>query len=94
MRMVGSAWPWQKVTLRVVIACVLVTMFFGIVTLFLNRDVPFGITHATSDNGSAKAKCVTVPMLDLLLIFSVGLVLGMLIMRILIRPLLTKNDKP
>ncbi len=94
MRMVGSAWQWQKVVLRILIGWVLITMFFGIVTLFLNRDVPFGITHATADNGSAKAKCVTVPMLDLLLIFSVGLVLGMLIMRILIRPLLTKNDKP
>jgi hypothetical protein len=69
----------------------LITAFFGIVTLFLNRDVPFGITPTSAD---AKSKCVTIPMLDLLLIFGIGLLLGMLIMRILIRPMLSKNDKP
>ncbi|PSL27561.1 spore germination protein YaaH [Chitinophaga ginsengisoli] len=92
VRMVGMEWPWRKVVLRILIAWILITTFFGIVTLFLNRDVPFGITHA--DSANAKSKCVTIPMLDLLLIFSIGLLLGMLIMRILIRPLLSKNDKP
>ena len=90
--MVGTEWPWRKVVLRILIAWILITTFFGIVTLFLNRDVPFGITHA--DNANTQSKCVTIPMLDLLLIFSIGLLLGMLIMRILIRPLLSKNDKP
>lgn len=92
VRMTGMEWPWRKFVLRILIAWVLVTVFFGIVTLFLNRDVPFGITHADVTN--TKSKCVTIPMLDLLLIFTVGLLLGMLIMRILIRPLLSKNDKP
>lgn len=92
VRMTGMDWPWRKLVLRILIAWVLITAFFGIVTLFLNRDVPFGITHADITN--AKSKCVTIPMLDLLLIFTVGLLLGMLIMRILIRPLLSKNDKP
>ncbi|UPK66988.1 glycosyl hydrolase family 18 protein [Chitinophaga filiformis] len=92
VRMTGMDWPWRKLVLRILIAWVLITAFFGIVTLFLNRDVPFGITHADVTN--AKSKCVTIPMLDLLLIFTVGLLLGMLIMRILIRPLLSKNDKP
>lgn len=93
VRMVGTLWKWKKIVLRILIGWILVTVFFGIAALFLNRDVPFGITH-TSGGGDAKSKCVTIPMLDLLLIFSIGLVLGMLIMRILIRPLLTKNDKP
>ena len=92
VRMVGTDWPWRKVVLRILIAWILITAFFSIVTLFLNRDVPFGITHA--DSASTHSKCVTIPMLDLLLIFGIGLVLGMLIMRILMRPLLTKNDKP
>lgn len=92
VRMVGTDWPWRKVVLRILIAWILITAFFGIVTLFLNRDVPFGITHA--DSANAQSKCVTIPMLDLLLIFGIGLLLGMLIMRILMRPLLTKNDKP
>ncbi|MCF6405973.1 glycosyl hydrolase family 18 protein [Chitinophaga filiformis] len=92
VRMVGPEWPWRKIVLRILIAWILVTAFFGIVTLFLNRDVPFGITHTSGT--AATAKCVTIPMLDLLLIFTIGLLLGMLIMRILIRPLLSKNDKP
>ncbi|SHN19648.1 glycosyl hydrolase family 18 protein [Chitinophaga sp. CF418] len=94
VRMTGTEWPWRKVVLRILIAIILVTAFFGIVTLFLNRDVPFGITHASAGGADAKSKCVTIPMLDLLLIFTIGLLLGMLIMRILIRPLLSKNDKP
>lgn len=93
VRMVGTAWEWRKVILRILIGLILVTAFFGIVALFLNRDVPFGITHSTAEGGP-NTKCVTVPMLDLLLIFSVGLILGVLITRIMIRPLLTKNDKP
>lgn len=96
LRMAGNGWEMKKVVLRILVGWVLVTVFFGIVTLFLNRNVPFGITRATSEglSGSTKNQCVTMPILDLLLVFGLGLMLGMLIMRILIRPLLTKDNKP
>jgi len=88
VRMKGAGWQWKRPLLRLLIAAVLITFFFAIVSLFLNRDVPFGITRNAGGN------CVTVPMLDLLLIFSMGLLLGMLIMRILIKPLLVREEKP
>ncbi|ACU61381.1 chitinase II [Chitinophaga pinensis DSM 2588] len=90
LRMKGTSWKWRKMMLRILVGSVFVTAFFAIAAGFLNRDVPFGITP----NMSAGARCVTIPMLDALLIFAAGICLGMLIMRLLIRPLLTHEDKP
>ena len=90
LRMTGTGWKWRKTVLRVLVGAVFVTAFFAIATVFVNRDVPFGITRDMTSG----SKCVTIPMLDALLIFSAGIGLGMLIMRLLIRPLMTHEDKP
>lgn len=90
LRMQGTIWPWRKTVLRILVGAVFVTAFFGIVAAFLNREVPFGITPKLDKT----SKCVTIPILDALLIFSVGIILGVIITRLLIRPMLTHEDKP
>lgn len=90
LRMSGTIWKWRKTVLRVLLGSIFVTAFFAIVAGFLNREVPFGMTPKMQTG----ATCVTIPLQDALLIFAVGIVLGLLISRFLIRPMITHEDKP
>lgn len=90
LRMSGTIWKWRKTVLRVLLGSIFVTAFFAIVAGFLNREVPFGMTKKMVTG----ATCVTIPLQDALLIFAVGIILGLLISRYLIRPMITHEDKP
>jgi hypothetical protein len=91
LRMKGTDWGWRKISLRILLGAIFVTAFFAIVAGFLNREVPFGMTTTGMIEGST---CVTIPLLDAMLIFAVGIILGLLLSRYLIRQITTHEDKP
>ncbi|MBW8686803.1 glycosyl hydrolase family 18 protein [Chitinophaga rhizophila] len=90
LRMKGFTWEWRKTVLRILLGAVFISAFFGIVAVFLNREVPFGMTHKNTDG----TRCVTIPLADALFIFAAGIALGILISRFLLRPMMTQEEKP
>lgn len=87
VRMKGASWKWRQTTLIALIITVLLTLLFAGIEVFLNREIPFGLTEHPDS-------CYTIPLYDLVIIFSGGLIVGILIMRFLVFPLLGEKDKP
>ncbi|MVT08225.1 glycosyl hydrolase family 18 protein [Chitinophaga tropicalis] len=87
IRMQGTDWKWRKISLGVLIAFVLLSVLFGGIEMFLNREVPFGLTEHPDS-------CYTIPLSDLVMVFSAGLVVGILIMYFLVFPLIGDREKP
>jgi hypothetical protein len=81
----GEKWKWKKTLIRVLIVCV--NLF--IITLFMWLYIDDRISWF-----GAGENCIDMPFAVLLLIIVVGIVLGTLIMRFLIFPVLQHDEKP
>lgn len=85
IRSKGEKWRWKKTLIRVLIVSVnlfIITMFMW---LYIDNGIPwFG----------AGENCVDMPFTVLLLIIIVGILLGTLVMRFLIFPVLQHDERP
>ncbi|UCJ10147.1 hypothetical protein KTO58_13395 [Chitinophaga pendula] len=88
MRVTGDTWEGRKLTIVVIVVLVLLLFFSIVMSFFLNKNIPWlGITDDPS-------RCNSVPLSSILIIFSTGAVIGVLIMRFLLLPFVRKDDVP
>lgn len=88
MRVIGEHWEGRKITIVVIVVLVLLLFFSIVMSFFLNKNIPWlGITDDPT-------RCNSVPLSSILIIFSTGALIGVLIMRFLLLPFVRKDDVP
>ncbi len=90
LRRLGKEWKYRKGTGIILLALATLFLIFTFISLFLS-DAVSGFGTNVSDAGKA---CYGMPIQTLLLIIISGLVLGIIIMRYLIFPLIKKDNIP
>ncbi|WP_343669968.1 glycosyl hydrolase family 18 protein [Chitinophaga sp.] len=87
VRMEGTEWKWRKKMLYLLVTLIVLMILSGTINLMLAKRMPLlGLTDDT-------AECKKISLYNVLVVFLIGIFLGMTMMRIFVFPILRKRDK-
>ncbi|WP_349318453.1 glycosyl hydrolase family 18 protein [Chitinophaga sp. MM2321] len=88
VRREGEIWKWREKVLVLLVAEILLVVVSTFMVFFLNKQIPFvGLSNV-------QGHCHSIPLTSVLIILASGFVLGLLIMRFLLQPLLKNKEVP
>ncbi len=97
IRFYGGDWPYRKVVAGTLVVIISLFVLFGFTFCFTSDLIPlFGVSALSSNSLDCVTdpKCINIPFNTLLLIIFISILLGFLIFRYLITPLIKRDDLP